>query len=77
MNAGKAFVDALAGNESLRRTTRIAVTFSGSLAWAGKGHGTDKAAGLGQSGQEPATIDPGIPDAIFAGALKGWTDQSG
>ena len=70
MTAGKAFVDALAENDSLRRTTRIAGTFCGSLAWTGKGHGKDKAAALGLSGEEPATIYPGNADAIFAEALK-------
>ena len=34
------------------------VTLFGSLAWTGKGHGTDSAILLGLSGQEPETVDP-------------------
>jgi L-serine dehydratase len=44
------------------------VTLFGSLAWTGKGHGTDVAILLGLAGHEPETIDPdrveGILDSI-------------
>ncbi len=46
------------------------VTLYGSLAWTGKGHGTDSAILLGLSGQEPQSVDPdavaGILDAVRA-----------
>jgi len=42
------------------------VTLYGSLAWTGKGHGTDAAILLGLSGHEPETVDP---DAV-AGLLE-------
>jgi len=46
------------------------VTLYGSLAWTGKGHGTDSAILLGLSGQEPQTVDPdavaGILDTVRA-----------
>ena len=40
---------------------RYRVTLFGSLAWTGKGHGTDSAILLGLDGHEPDTVDP---DAI-------------
>ena len=45
---------------------RYRVTLFGSLAWTGKGHGTDAAILLGLDGHEPETVDP---DAI-AGILE-------
>ena len=46
------------------------VTLYGSLAWTGKGHGTDSAILLGLAGQEPETVDPdavaGLLDAVRA-----------
>lgn len=38
--------------------SRLAVTLYGSLAWTGKGHGTDDAAILGLTGARPDTVDP-------------------
>ena len=56
MKAARAFV------YSLRNLTAevgsIEVSLHGSLAWTGKGHGTDSAVLLGLSGLEPDTIDP-------------------
>ena len=45
---------------------RVQVTLFGSLAWTGKGHGTDKAVMLGLAGIEPATVDPDAADRIVA-----------
>ncbi len=46
------------------------VTLYGSLAWTGKGHGTDAAILLGLSGEKPETVDPdavaGILEAVRA-----------
>ncbi|HSG96481.1 MAG TPA: L-serine ammonia-lyase [Woeseiaceae bacterium] len=45
---------------------RYHVTLFGSLAWTGKGHGTDSAILLGLGGHEPETIDPDAIDGILA-----------
>ena len=55
MKAGRAFAQQ-AGDAA-----RYRVTLFGSLAWTGKGHGTDSAILLGLAGHEPETVDP---DAI-------------
>ena len=55
MKAARAFA-LQAGNAG-----RYRVTLFGSLAWTGKGHGTDAAILLGLDGHEPETVDP---DAI-------------
>jgi L-serine dehydratase len=66
MKAAKAFVDALAETGRLDATTRIVATLYGSLAWTGKGHGTDRATILGLAGAEPATVDPDEADRVMA-----------
>ena len=45
---------------------RLTVTLHGSLAFTGKGHGTDRAIALGVSGQAPDKVDPDIIDGILA-----------
>ncbi|MGB5689233.1 MAG: L-serine ammonia-lyase [Woeseiaceae bacterium] len=62
MKAARAFVAGLEGLEA----ARIRVTLFGSLAWTGKGHGTDTAVLLGLAGHEPETIDPDACDDILA-----------
>ncbi|MGB5628770.1 MAG: serine dehydratase beta chain, partial [Woeseiaceae bacterium] len=62
MKAARAFVAGLEGLEA----ARIRVTLFGSLAWTGKGHGTDTAVLLGLAGHEPETIDPDASDDILA-----------
>jgi L-serine dehydratase len=42
----------------------VDVTLYGSLAWTGRGHGTDKAVILGLSGLHPADADPDLADAL-------------
>lgn len=64
MKAAFAFVDALAGAGLLPDVARVEVALYGSLAWTGKGHGTDKAAILGLAGELHETIDPDNADAI-------------
>lgn len=58
MKATAAFVAGLQEQGALERTDRVRVELFGSLAWTGKGHGTDKAAVLGLAGLEPETVDP-------------------
>jgi L-serine dehydratase len=45
---------------------RIRVTLHGSLAFTGKGHGTDRAIILGLAGEHPRDIDPAKIDTILA-----------
>lgn len=46
---------------------RVRVEIFGSLAWTGRGHGTDMALALGMAGSDPATIDPdAIPGLVEA-----------
>ncbi len=50
----------------------VEVRLHGSLAWTGKGHGTDSALILGLIGLEPETIDPDAVDGILA-SVRGDT----
>ena len=47
---------------------RIKCSLHGSLAFTGKGHGTDRAVVLGLMGCEPSTLDPDEVDSILARA---------
>jgi len=64
MKAARAFVADL--DTVADRVARITVTLHGSLAWTGKGHGTDSAILLGLSGLLPETIDPDAVDDELA-----------
>jgi L-serine dehydratase len=48
---------------------RIRVSLHGSLAFTGKGHGTDRAIMLGLAGETPADIDPSRIDDILAAVI--------
>jgi L-serine dehydratase len=61
MKAAGAFVDSL--SKFATKVARIDVSLHGSLAWTGKGHGTDSAVLLGLSGLLPETIDPDSVEA--------------
>jgi len=56
MKAADAFIDSL--GEVAAEVASIDVSLHGSLAWTGKGHGTDSAVLLGLAGLTPETIDP-------------------
>ncbi len=62
MKAAAIFADQVAKGP----VSRIAVDLLGSLAWTGKGHGTDGAVMLGLSGQVPETVDPDAAIRIVA-----------
>ena len=64
MKASRAFVTDLKPVSA--DVTGIEVTLHGSLAWTGKGHGTDSAILLGLSGLLPETIDPDEVDDLLA-----------
>lgn len=53
-------------SKDVSRATRLTVTLHGSLAFTGKGHGTDKATVLGLAGENPQDIDPDKVEAILA-----------
>jgi len=56
MKAARAFIDGL--GDVAADVASIDVSLHGSLAWTGKGHGSDTAILLGLSGLKPETIDP-------------------
>jgi L-serine dehydratase len=60
MKAARVFVTTLYATQQLTKVTRIKVELFGSLAFTGKGHGTDNAILLGLEGQAPDTINPDI-----------------
>lgn len=58
MKAAHSFVTVLAQQKILDTVKRIKIELFGSLAYTGKGHGTDKAILLGLEKYSPETIDP-------------------
>jgi L-serine dehydratase len=62
MVAGRRFLAKIAGEAS----GRIRVSLHGSLAFTGKGHGTDRAIILGLAGETPQDIDPQRIDSVLA-----------
>ena len=58
MRAALLFANYLQNNKLLPHVVRLQVIFCGSLAFTGRGHGTDKAVVLGLHGQQPETVDP-------------------
>jgi L-serine dehydratase len=67
MRAARAFV--LGALPCAGEAARVAVTLYGSLAWTGRGHGTDLAVLAGLAGMEPATADADALAAL-AGAVR-------
>jgi L-serine dehydratase len=63
MRAALAFLQSL---PQLDAVHRVEITLYGSLAFTGKGHGTDKAIMAGLSGAAPETIDPDNIDPLIA-----------
>ncbi|MBT8107185.1 MAG: L-serine ammonia-lyase [Gammaproteobacteria bacterium] len=59
MKAAHAFAASATGS------ARFRVTLFGSLAWTGKGHGTDSAILLGLEGYAPETLDPDAREGIL------------
>ena len=57
MKAGKLFREYLFKKNIISKTYKIDVILQGSLAFTGKGHGTDKGIILGLSGKSPEKID--------------------
>jgi L-serine dehydratase len=65
MVAAKAFRDRLMLTDGV---AHACVEIFGSLAWTGRGHGTDVALCLGLLGHEPATVDPDAVGSHMAAA---------
>src|SRR5258708_35250619 len=65
MVAAHRFLD-LATATSLPDAGRLTVRLHGSLAFTGKGHGTDKAVILGLAGEPPDPINPDQGEAVLA-----------
>ena len=72
MLAAAGFAEALASHAMLPAVTRVRVDLLGSLAWTGKGHGTQRAVILGLAGQHPETVDSDAVEAIMAMAQRGY-----
>jgi L-serine dehydratase len=66
MRAARRFVERLAQDGLLARTTRVRAELYGSLGATGKGHGSDKAVMLGLMGEEPASVDVDAIPAVLA-----------
>ncbi|MGA9573839.1 MAG: L-serine ammonia-lyase [Lysobacterales bacterium] len=65
MLAANTFVQHLKNQGLLDRVERVHVTLYGSLAFTGRGHGTDKAVLLGLSGEVPDQVDPDNIDGMI------------
>ena len=75
MVAMNMFIDHLERSADISVTKRIVITLYGSLAFTGKGHGTDRALVLGLLGEKPDKIDPAdvhqlVKDVIQNRALR-------
>ncbi len=69
MVAARRFLET-AGAMSLPHAGRLTVRLHGSLAFTGKGHGTDRAVILGLAGERPDSIDPDKVDSVLAGMAQ-------
>ena len=63
MKSARAFAEQL--EDVADKVAAVNITLHGSLAYTGKGHGTDSAVLLGLSGYQPETIDPDIVDDLL------------
>jgi len=70
MKAAHTFVQRLTEARCLEQLSRLQVILYGSLAYTGRGHGTDKAVMLGLSGNLPDQIDPDDIDEILEAIQK-------
>jgi len=71
MLAAHTFVSRLEHYQVLDRVARLQVSLYGSLAFTGRGHGTDKAVLLGLSGELPDKVDPDAIEGIVQGIRDG------
>jgi L-serine dehydratase len=69
MKAARAFAEQF--SPLTGEVAAVRVTLHGSLAYTGKGHGTDSAVLLGLTGLDPETIDPDIVDDLLRSIHSG------
>ena len=78
MRASKAFIDSLRADGTLSRVQHVSVALLGSLAWTGRGHGTDRAVIAGLQGERPDTIDPSALERLLQRAIsEHWIEIDG
>lgn len=75
MSAMNSFIESLKALDKLNAVAGVTVKLYGSLAYTGKGHGTDRALVLGLLGERPNKIDPEdvtklVEDVIANGSIK-------
>ncbi len=66
MKAAAAFANGLVASGAIDEVASVEVALLGSLAFTGKGHGSDKAVILGLSGEKPETVEPDAADKLAA-----------
>jgi L-serine dehydratase len=66
IKAAGAFAGGLVASGAIDRVAALDVALLGSLAFTGKGHGSDKAVILGLSGEAPETVDPDAAETLVA-----------
>lgn len=71
------FIDHLDRSADISMTKRIVVTLYGSLAFTGKGHGTDRALVLGLLGEKPDKIEPADVHQLVEGVIQSGTLRLG
>ena len=73
MVAARRFIENLTDDGTLDAVNRVRVSLHGSLAFTGKGHGTDTAIILGLAGERPETVEPYDAAQIVADVrAHGW-----
>jgi L-serine dehydratase len=78
MRASKAFIDSLRADGTLSRVQHLSVVLLGSLAWTGRGHGSDRAVIAGLQGERPDTIDPAALERLLQRAIsEHWIEIDG
>jgi len=78
MRAASTFTRRLEEKGLLRKVARVQITLYGSLAFTGRGHGTDSAVLLGLSGELPERVDPDrIDQIVVAIRERGSIDLAG
>jgi L-serine dehydratase len=66
MKAAAAFANGLLASGEIGKVATVEIALMGSLAFTGKGHGSDKAVILGLTGEEPESVDPDAADKLVA-----------
>lgn len=73
MIAARRFALQIEAQGNLDDVSALRVELYGSLAHAGKGHGTDRAVILGLTGEKPDTVDPAVADGVLANVRQTQT----